>query len=388
MCFLMFFSFTVFAGNLYYDSAQTQLGAYQQFQQAGFFIYGDWLSIDVVTEPLVGSILSFVNTEPDYEYTLESSFFFEFDYVPDVNIHLLQLVHSTTTYSVYSEGAAQFEVKYVDTFLEQSQGYPKLAIYSAGVFYSSPTLNYDSISNSYKAIDNLPRGEYTYEYITTNSEYMPLLGEYCVSGTWYVTSRPYGFELIRPKNGETTLPENTNFAWNVFSDEGLLYYDIYLGTRSSKDGLAKIHSGYGDPKEYTKSGLEHTRQYYWYMVITNKHGASIETDLYTFYTGGRVQKFYNAPNPFNPARGQQTQFVFNMPQDGTAKLVIYSEYGDKVYESRTESFQGGADVSKSIFYDGRDNSGKMLYNGTYIAILTKKYGGQTKVEKCRILVIK
>jgi hypothetical protein len=77
-----------------------------------------------------------------------------------------------------------------------------------------------------------------------------------------------------------------------------------------------------------------------------------------------------------------------MPQSGNAKLIIYSEYGDKVWESETFDYAGDAAQSKELTYDGRDNSGKMLYNGTYIAVLTKKYGGKTKVEKCRILVIK
>jgi hypothetical protein len=77
-----------------------------------------------------------------------------------------------------------------------------------------------------------------------------------------------------------------------------------------------------------------------------------------------------------------------MPESGTVKLALYSEYGDKVYESDTMNFHGDAGNSQAIFYKGKDNSGRMLYNGTYIAVLTKKYGGQTKTEKCRLLVIK
>ena len=76
-----------------------------------------------------------------------------------------------------------------------------------------------------------------------------------------------------------------------------------------------------------------------------------------------------------------------MPEPGTAEIVIYSEYGDKVWESKTvETTVGG--ISKEITYNGKDNSGRILYNGTYLAVLTKKYAGKTKTEKCRILIIK
>ncbi|MDR3113063.1 MAG: hypothetical protein LBU09_01660, partial [Endomicrobium sp.] len=298
-------------------------------------------------------------------------------------------VHDEKTFSIYADGDAQFEVKYLDAFLEQSAGYPKLVLSSNGVFLSTNALVYDPVSDTYKISLSLPKGEYQYQYITTNDEYMPILGEYSISGDWYVTSLPYGFTRISPQDYSKELPSAVHFIWNVLSDEGELFYEFYIGLNSSKGGLERISAGPPpNVKDFTLSSLSSIKQYFWYMKIKNKHGAFIETDLFTFYTGGNVEKFYNAPNPFNPARGQETQFVFNMHESGTVKLTLYSEYGDKVYESETMNFQGDAKNSQAVFYNGRDNSGRMLYNGTYIAVLTKKYGGQTKTEKCRILIIK
>jgi hypothetical protein len=331
----------------------------------------------------------FFYPETDYNYTLEPLFFFEFDYKPDVNVKLLSPAHEAETFSIHNDEEATFEVKYTDTFLEQSAGYPKLILSSNGVFRSSDTLVYDPISDSYKISLNLSKGEYEYQYITTNGEYMPLLGEYSISGNWYVTSLPYGFNRISPVNGSKEIPSSVNFKWEVFSDEGDLFYEFYIGLDSSKSGLEKFSSAPAvNAKSFAVSNLGSVKQYYWYMKIKNKHGAFIETDLFTFYTGGNVEKFYNAPNPFNPVRGQETQFVFNMPENGTVKLSIYSEYGDKVYESETMSITGGDGNSKSIFYNGKDNSDRMLYNGSYLAVITKKYSGQTKTERCRILIIR
>ena len=42
----------------------------------------------------------------------------------------------------------------------------------------------------------------------------------------------------------------------------------------------------------------------------------------------------------------------------------------------------------NIKYDGKDNLGRTLYNGSYIAILTKKYEDKMETERCRILIIK
>ena len=349
-------------------------------------MYKDWLSADSSIEPLVGTVLSTGEPEPEY---IESSFFCTFDYVPSVNTRLLSLTHSSDTFSLYKEGDAEFEVKYVDTFLAQSAGYPKLILFSSGVFVSSNPLYYNSASDSYKTVLALPQGEYEYQYITTNEEYFSVLGEYSVGGRWYSTSLPYDFSRIRPLDYSKELPSNVPFGWNISSDEGDLHYEFYIGLSPSKNNLEKhpIGPSANAVDFLISSGLNHTKQYYWYMTITNKHGASIETDLFTFYTGGTVEKFYNAPNPFNPAKGQQTQFVFNMPEDGTAQLSVYSEYGDKVYESQSVWFQADGN-SKSMFYDGKDNSGRMLYNGSYLAVLTKKYSGKTKTERHRILIIK
>jgi hypothetical protein len=122
------------------------------------------------------------------------------------------------------------------------------------------------------------------------------------------------------------------------------------------------------------------------MIVKNKFGACLETEVYSFITGGMIEKFYNAPNPFNPSKGIETTFVFPMRYDGMAKITIYSEYGDKVWESQYMSFLGNN--SQTIIYNGRDNFGKILYNGTYVAVLTRKYSDRTEVARCRILIIK
>ncbi|MCL2335141.1 MAG: hypothetical protein FWC57_03650 [Endomicrobia bacterium] len=144
----------------------------------------------------------------------------------------------------------------------------------------------------------------------------------------------------------------------------------------------------GSRNYYNAPFLEAGKYYYWKVSAANFEGDSAESEIFSFnITKLSGQKAFNAPNPFNPAKGQRTQFVFNMPESGTAKIIIYSEYGDKVWESETVS-ASSAQGSAIITYDGRDNSGKMLYNGSYLAVITKKYGGKTSMERVRILIVK
>lgn len=384
------FFITIFAFNLYAEyTEKDSLSVYQRLLQGNFFMYDDWLSADSFIAAIAGSTSSY--TSADSSYSVEPNYFQEFDYIPDVNVKLLERNHPQDHFSVYSEGPAYFSVKYCDSYANPpSQGCPLLLLTCPDNSTSTHVLQYDSTKDIYGISLNIPKGTYIYKYIATNAEYQKTKGIYELSGNWYVTSRPYNFVKHLPIDGIEVLPDDVNFSWTVKSDEAndILTYEFYIGTSSDKDQIEKYEtSPLANATTFNINGLIHKREYFWYMKIFNKFGADMETELFTFYTGGMVERFFNAPNPFNPAKGMSTKFVFAMPEPGTAEIVIYSEYGDKVWESKTvETTVGG--ISKEITYNGKDNSGRILYNGTYLAVLTKKYAGKTKTEKCRILIIK
>ena len=86
-----------------------------------------------------------------------------------------------------------------------------------------------------------------------------------------------------------------------------------------------------------------------------------------------------------PPSWERTKIFFEMPENGSVELDIYSEYGDKIYHTTRDGLSKGIN---SIEYTGRDDRGDILYNGTYVCVVKKKYLGTTKKEKCRLLVIK
>ncbi|AKL97567.1 hypothetical protein [Endomicrobium proavitum] len=383
------FCITIFASKIlaeYIADSEGSISLYQNLSQGSFFIYHKWYSLDASVFPVAFTPMFYNDASEDY--SLDHEYFEEFDYAPNVKIDILANVHSTNTYHIPSEGAAVFSVQYTDIYENPpSAGYPKLEL----IYPDSSTQTYSLESTSDAAVFskslNLPMGAYQYKYYTTNDEYER--GLYELSGNWYATTRPYNFSKTNPIDFVENLPDNVQFAWTVTTDEpgDILTYELYIGRTPEQSSLVK-HTDDPSPNavSFTIPQLEHKKQYYWYMVVKNKYGAELVTQVYNFYTGGMVQKFYNAPNPFNPATGVKTKFVFPMPEDGTAKITVYSEYGDKVWESNSINAAGNSSVE--VEYDGKDNSGKMLYNGTYLAILTKKYGGKTQTERCRILIIK
>jgi subtilisin family serine protease len=70
----------------------------------------------------------------------------------------------------------------------------------------------------------------------------------------------------------------------------------------------------------------------------------------------------NYPNPFNPS----TWIPFYLPQDGNARLTIYSVRGELVKVLRDRWYQEGA---HSVRWDGRDRKGSRVASGVYFCVL-------------------
>lgn len=66
----------------------------------------------------------------------------------------------------------------------------------------------------------------------------------------------------------------------------------------------------------------------------------------------------NAPNPFNP----QTRIAYDLPNAAKVRLEIYNVLGQQI-KTLVDEFQEAG--SKSVIWDGRDNSGTTVASGIY-----------------------
>ena len=303
------FIFALRAFAWYAYTSDKQLEILQFFNQSMIFVSHKWISADTIIFPIAG--VRMTNSSGDI---IEPFYFTEFEYTPDIKTDLLKNLHEQNNFSVpddREDKMTYFYVKYEDIYDNPpSAGYPKLTL----VFPNGSTQTYimseSATAGVYFCEVLLDGGEYRYTYTATNDNYKA--GEYSISGNWYVTTKPYDFNPILPVDNVEIIPDIVNFQWMVKTKEApdILKYELYLGFENNKAALPLYGTAFSVNAplplvsgERTLSGLNHKKRYFWYMKISNKYGAYMETELYSFITGGMIEKFYNAPNPFNPAKG-------------------------------------------------------------------------------------
>jgi hypothetical protein len=238
--------------------------------------------------------------------------------------------------------------------------------------------------NTFSKILNVDYGEYEYYCTATNDNYPGIYqSEF---QTFIVTERPHSFLNLNPNTQNDNANPNTGISFSWTATKGVptdtLSYIFCIGT--NVNDFSEINLNINN--DYIINTLQPRTRYYWKVKVANQYGVELlNPEIFSFITLGGISRVYNAPNPFNPQKGENTRIFFEMPENGSAQLDIYSEYGDKI---KTISLNNLLQGTNEVTYDGKDGNGKVLYNGTYLCILKKKYLGQTKAEKCRLLIIK
>ena len=343
----------------------------------------DWINLD--------SYIDYVGTTElkynEQEFSLTQSYFDILDYVPDTDNTLIATESLKDIISIKSENDVNIQVKYSDKYGNGiSNGYPKLYFRQQSSSDSWEEKDFVSVGNNVFSSDlSLDYGVYDYYVVADNNNYPD---EYISPvKTVVITERPHSFINLNPNlqdgrgNSNTTL----NFSWNAEKgvENDILKYTLFLG--SSENSMQKYDLA--TQSSYTAQNLSPRTRYYWKVEVENQYGAKLLNPItYEFVTLGEIRKAYNAPNPFNPQKGQNTRVFFEMQDDGNAELDIYSEYGDKIYHTSINNLLKG---NNEYVYNGKDDYGNILYNGTYLCVIKKKYSnGGTKIERCRLLIIK
>jgi hypothetical protein len=74
-----------------------------------------------------------------------------------------------------------------------------------------------------------------------------------------------------------------------------------------------------------------------------------------------VSNVLNLPNPFS----KSTNFIFQVTNPAEARLTIFTVSGIRIWERRISALEG----FNSIYWDGRDDAGDRIANGTYLYVL-------------------
>ncbi len=333
----------------------------------------DWICVDAAADHFSHATKTFGD-----ELELSADLLRPFSSPTDPLPQILTWNHPRNFVAVYTESPVSFSVNYQDPYgIAPSIGYPRVEYWVEGSSVAN-TLVLPSISGSlYGANVTLPNGVYQYRYITGNaqlpSEYILETSSFAVAGRPTAPSATEGCDAPSATNGRVTL------SWSA-SGQGTRYR-LHVGNNPSS--LSVVYEG-SDPF-YALSSLEWGKTYYWKVEAVNQYGVSSFSPTYSFATLSSLSRAFNYPNPFNPARGEKTYIVFAMALDGSAEISVYSELGDPCWRGTFDGLSAGA---QQVSFQGRDDEGNILYNGTYVCRIVKKYIGREEKEICRILVLK
>ena len=369
----------VYASSISIDEKEVEI----EQKVAEFAQQKDWINVDSYIDYIGITELTYNNQE----ISLTQSYFDLFDYVPNTDNVLISNDSLKDIISIKSESDINIQVKYHDKYgNEILNGYPKLYFRKQNSSDEWQQANCTVSNNDIFVADlTLDYGSYDYYVVADNANYPD---EYISPiKTFIVTERPHSFINLNPNLQDGKGNSNTllNFSWTASKgvDTDVLKYVLFLGT----DENSMQQYDLATQNYYTAENLLPRTRYYWKVEVENQYGVKLLNPItYNFVTLGEIKKAYNAPNPFNPQKGQTTRIFFEMSKEGKAEIDIYSEYGDKIYHTVKDNLLQG---NNEIVYDGKDDYGNILYNGTYLCVVKKKYSdGGTKTERCRLLIIK
>ena len=367
------------------DSSGSQ-ELYQSINLGSFGQQNTWINLDSNIGYIAPNEIVYENSATnEVEISAESPYFECFSYNPNTNNKLLTLDNDNKII-IKNESQILLQTQYTDLYgNEISADYPKIYYRIKNSGDSFVEIKMDNVTeNTFSKILDIDYGEYEYYCTATNNNY-PGIYQSLIQ-TFIVTERPHSFVNLNPNTQSDNANSNTvvSFSWTATKgvSTDTLSYIFCIGTNIND--LSEINLNINNT--YLINALQSRTRYYWKVKVANQYGVELlSPEVFSFITLGEISRVYNAPNPFNPQKGENTRIFFEMPENGSAQLDIYSEYGDKI---KTISLNNLLQGSNEVVYDGKDGNGRVLYNGTYLCILNKKYSGQTKKEKCRLLIIK
>lgn len=156
---------------------------------------------------------------------------------------------------------------------------------------------------------------------------------------------------LQPASGTLT-PYAVPLASGTF--EG----DVIYTTNTSEEIRIKITDSLGTGEHYTER-------------------------IYVAYIAALPDTLINYPNPFGKVGSEITNFRFYLPKPAHVKLYIYDLFGNLIKKFEMEGNTG----INQIMWNGRNEKGKKVSSGTYVAILEATSGAEKVLETKRLISI-
>ena len=191
-------------------------------------------------------------------------------------------------------------------------------------------------------------------------------------GHWYITSPVWSFYLaggsipvLISRFDAKPQRNRVDVTWELSSDEEM---DKFTLQRRDENGAAHtISEGPVTEKgSFVDTGVQPGLTYHYELVVRSTNGNEIRSIVATVSMPDlELTLHQNQPNPFNP----QTTIRYDLPTQGGAtrvRLMIVDATGRRVRTLVDETQSGG---TRSVVWNGRDDSGSTVSSGVYFYVL-------------------
>lgn len=140
-------------------------------------------------------------------------------------------------------------------------------------------------------------------------------------------------EAVAPASGATDVAVNAQIRWNASDPDGdALTYDLFLGKSFP---LPRVSADQAAQSYLPTENLSYSSKYYWQVLVRDARGlTNVESPIWSFTTGSRVNQAPNQPIAVTPASGSTgitVRPVFSWSGgDPDDEAVVYDLYLDTV----------------------------------------------------------
>ncbi len=116
-------------------------------------------------------------------------------------------------------------------------------------------------------------------------------------------------------------------------------------------------------------------------IVTTEDNLFLIEQVYVIKGSSLDESFVLEANPVNPA-GAPARFTYELEEPGTIEFRVFTLTGEEVFaKTYPEGTPGTETGEHELFWDGRNNDGRMVLNGVYIAIITNtRTGDQARIK--------
>ncbi|MDZ7288582.1 MAG: family 10 glycosylhydrolase [candidate division KSB1 bacterium] len=212
-------------------------------------------------------------------------------------------------------------------------------------FATQLAVNESGIVDTFKVVAGL-EGQQTYYWRVKASN---AGGTSAFSNAYrFTTGFPAAPLLAYPANNTPSIPLNVTFKWNTSRTATSYHLQVARSLTFDSTAIVAEVKGITDTA-YAVSQLEGNRFYFWRVRATNAIGVSNWSQIWRFKTidvsavaevselPAKYTLYQNYPNPFNPV----TTIAFDLPNSGTAELVVYDMLGREMLRLANEPMAAG-----------------------------------------------